>query len=179
WQPTLQPTPPAPTRAKISRRKARTNRGSMPLRPDHAIRRSRARRASRTRCQLRAWWQPACQSTAPAAGARDLRCSHPRAPRNNRARARAYRSGTAPTAHHHGKRIHVTDPYVTLQRMAQTGPLEDEEHAVPRPPQNERPACAMPQAAQQEHDNQIGVGAPRAALIAAKWNVEVIAKPVR
>src|SRR5215203_2910740 len=57
--------------------------------------------------------------------------------------------------------------------------LDRQKHAVPRAPDDEIPACAVPGAAQQEHDPKIAGGRPEAAAAAAQRNVDVIAEPGR
>src|SRR5215472_13615160 len=49
---------------------------------------------------------------------------------------------------------------------------------MPNAPEHERPARAMPEPAQQEHDHEVEITAQPAAPVAAEWNVEVVAEPV-
>ena len=57
--------------------------------------------------------------------------------------------------------------------------LEHQKSAVERAPGDERPAGAVPHPAQQEHDEQIDVGARGPASAAAEWDEKIVAKPRR
>ena len=66
-----------------------------------------------------------------------------------------------------------------IDHAAGLHPLEHQERAVEEPPAGERPACAMPEPAQEEDSHQIGIIPNRRATIAPQRNIEVIAKPGR
>lgn len=46
-------------------------------------------------------------------------------------------------------------------------------------PDDEGPCSAVPQTSEEHHDDQVSVGSEPAALIASKWNIEIIVEPRR
>src|SRR2546426_1165677 len=55
--------------------------------------------------------------------------------------------------------------------------LEHEEAAVIEPPRHEGPGRAVPEAAEEEDEPEVEVGAGGAVAIAPEGNVEIVAKP--
>src|SRR5688500_3560631 len=57
--------------------------------------------------------------------------------------------------------------------------MHDQSDAVPRAPQHKMPRCAMPQAAEQHRDEQVGIGAHLSPPTSAEADVKVITEPRR
>src|SRR5579871_5921585 len=77
-------------------------------------------------------------------------------------------------------RIYVADrARNAFEKVLQSNALKAKKRSVVQAPGKEKPACTVPQTAQGEDQQQISRGDQRAAAIAAKRYVNVIAKPSR
>ena len=84
-----------------------------------------------------------------------------------------------PAAHDDGQGVNVRQPSEPLEHPPDAGALRDQEEPVPDAPQHEWPAGAVPESAQEKHDDQIPVREGSAMPVAAERDVEVVEKPVR
>ena len=86
-----------------------------------------------------------------------------------------------PADHHDEQQIDVADERVgsRLSTPAKSEPFEHQERAVEQAPDDEVPAGAVPEAAEEEHRDEVAVGLPRRHAVAAERHVEVVAEPRR
>src|SRR5438067_209974 len=64
-----------------------------------------------------------------------------------------------------------------LRMAAAQHPLHDQIGPMQRAPEDERPARAVPESAEEHGDHQVAVRAPSSAAIAAQRDIEVITQP--
>ena len=175
-------------------------------RPEASSRRGSA--ADGRRCAPRAPAATASIRSTPAASAshsfggeipphrerrRRGRTQCPPSPRGTRARRQRVGAEEHPADHHDQQRVDMpwtadgrrgreTDSLLGVLRAPCCGTghaLDDQERAVQQAPDHEVPARAVPQAAEEEHRDQVAVHPRRRHAVAAERDVEVVAEPGR
>ena len=167
---TSQPGPSASLRAGPSIAQAASMRGRAPGRPA-PIRSTPAASASET---------SGVRNHATSKGLRPGALTPAMAPRYTTASLQRVGAEEHPADHHHDEQIRVAEwRWQTPDQPGEAQSLRDEERPVVQAPDDEVPARAVPQTAQEEHQDEVAVHPSRADAVAAERDVQVIAEPRR